>query len=102
MSKHIVSGYITARPITWGADKGKLCVSFSTYKPSHEYDPGCVVVREHSIEVEVADNFDPRPSQVKNLEAAKEEARAQFAKKVREIDDQIGRLLAIEMSAEPA
>lgn len=100
MSKHTITGYITAAPIMYSKDKGKLSVSFSTYKPSHEYEPERVVVREHTFEVEVSDKFDPRPGMVGNLEEAKREARAAYAKRVAQIDDQISRLLAIENSTE--
>lgn len=98
--KHTISGYITARSIRHGVNKGKLEVSFSTYRPHAEYSPDTVVVREHSFEVEVEDRFDPRPGMVANLEEQKREVRAEFAKKVREIDEQIQSLLAIENMVE--
>jgi hypothetical protein len=50
---------------------------------------------EHEFEVEVPDNFDPRPGQVAALEAKKEEMRADFAKRVKDIDDKINSLMAI-------
>jgi hypothetical protein len=100
MAKHTIKGYITAQPITYGKDKGKLAVSFSTYKPTAEFSPETVVVREHSFEVEVADNFDCRPGVVKNLEAEKERIQKEARTKVMQLDDWIGRLLAIENTVE--
>jgi hypothetical protein len=50
---------------------------------------------EHEFEVEVPDNFDPRPGQVAALEAKKKEIQAEFAAKVKQIEDQINSLLAI-------
>jgi 2',3'-cyclic-nucleotide 2'-phosphodiesterase (5'-nucleotidase family) len=97
--KHTITGFVTAAPIRYGKDKGQLSVSFSTYKPSPEYDPDRVVVFEHAIEVEVPDNFDPRPAMVANLEEKKRQVRAEFAKKVKELDEQIQSLLAIENAA---
>lgn len=47
------------------------------------------------IEVEVPDNFDPRPQQIAKLEEQKRLIQAEFAKKVAEIDDQIKKYLAI-------
>jgi hypothetical protein len=94
--KRTIDGFITATPIRYGKGKGGFDVSFSTYKPSAEYSPDTVVVREHSFEVDVDDKFDPRPGLVANLEEQKRLARAEFAKKVKEIDEQIQSLLAIE------
>lgn len=102
MSKHTIKGYITAEPITYGKDKGKFTVDFSTYRPSPEYEPSRVIVREHSFEVEVADSFDCRPGTIANLEAEKERIRKEAAAKVMKLDEWIGRLLAIENSAESA
>lgn len=96
--KHTITGYITARPVRYGEHRGELEVSFSTYAPSAEYSPDTVIVRQHSFEVEVADEFDPRPGLVANLEEQKREVRAAFAKKVKDIDDRIQSLLAIEMA----
>lgn len=60
---------------------------------------GYALVREQVFGVEVPDNFDPRPQLVKALEAEKEKARADFAKRVMEIDRRINELLALEHTA---
>jgi hypothetical protein len=57
---------------------------------------GRVFVKEHTTEIEVPDDFDPRPQQVAALEAEKQKARADFQRRVTEIDRQIQSLLAIE------
>ena len=57
---------------------------------------GYVTVMPHEIEVEVPDDFDPRQQQVAALEAEKQKARADFQRRVTEIDRQIQSLLAIE------
>ena len=54
-----------------------------------------IVVREHSIEIEVRDDFDPVPVQVAALQAEKKKIKADFSKRVMEIDREIGKLLAI-------
>ena len=100
MAKHVINGYITAEPIKYGPNKGQLAVDFRTYKPNPEYEPERVVVREHTLEVEVPDGFDCRPGTIANLEAQRERIRKEAATKVRQIDDWIGRLLAIENKAE--
>ena len=60
---------------------------------------GRVYVKEHTTTVEVPDDFDPRPQQVAALEAEKQKARAEFQKRITEIDRQIQSLLAIEGAA---
>ena len=57
---------------------------------------GRVFVTEHTTEIEVPDDFDPRPQQVAALIAEKQKARAEFLARVTEIDRQIQSLLAIE------
>jgi len=60
---------------------------------------GRIFVKEHLTTVEVPDDFDPRPLQVQMLEAEKQKARAEFQKRITEIDRQIQSLLAIEGAA---
>ena len=96
MAKHIVKGYITH---TQYSRTCKPTVSFSTFKPSAEYSPDTVVVSEHQIEVEVPDNYDPRAKLVAALEEQKRVIRAEFAKSVKDIDQRIQSLLAIEHTA---
>ena len=57
---------------------------------------GRVFVAEHTIEVEIPEAFNPLPSQLAELEAEKQKARADFQARVTEIDRQIQSLLAIE------
>lgn len=57
---------------------------------------GRVFVAEHTTEIEVPDGFNPLPEQVSMLKAEKEKARADFQRRVTEIDRQIQSLLAIE------
>lgn len=102
MSKHTISGFITYRAATY---TGEPIVSFLLYDPS-EYDKEDrnprIVVREHSFEVEIPDDFDPRPKMVAALVAAKEAARAEFAAKVVAIDRRINELLALENTVDAA
>lgn len=69
--------------------------TFSHYDSS-KYDEAQVVVQEHSFEVEVPDNFDPREGLVANLEREKRRISAEFQAKVTQINAQIQSLLAIE------
>lgn len=69
--------------------------TFSHYNSSM-YDSNLVMVQEHSFEVEVPDDFDPREGLVANLELEKKKITAEFQAKVTQINAQIQSLLAIE------
>lgn len=97
MAKHKIKGFITFNGSRYAADDARI--SFSPYKPSEEYSPNTVVVREHEFEVEVPDDFDPRAGLVANLEEQKKRVQAEFARAVRDIDQRIQSLLAIEHNA---
>ena len=89
--KVTIKGYITCTQYAWD---DKPTYSFYSFDPT-SYDSSTVKVMEHEFEVEVPDNFDPRPGQVAALEAKKKEIQAEFAAKVKQIDDKINSLLAI-------
>ena len=95
MAKHIVKGYVTFQQSRYSKVPE---IGFQMYKPSAEYSPDKVVVAEQEIEVEVTDNFDPRPQLVAALKEKKKLMEAQFAASVKEINDRIQSLLAIDMS----
>jgi len=59
-------------------------------------DGEMIFVGKAEVTFEVPDNFDPRPQQVKALEAKKRELQAQFAADVVEIESHICQLQAIE------
>lgn len=87
--KHTIKGYVVCST-TWD---DKLEFDFFSFEPSSGV---YTIVMEHSFEVEIPDNFDPRPGQIAALKAEKERVQAEFAKKVMEIDARINELLAIE------
>jgi hypothetical protein len=95
MAKQLIKGFLVYRTASyWDADER---VTFSMYDP-RECGTGDkeIVIREHEFEVEYPDDFDPRPQQIAELEKAKRKVRAEFAKAVKDIDDRIASLLAIE------
>lgn len=55
-----------------------------------------VKVADHTITVDVPDEFDPRPLIVQSLEREKEKLTAAFQARVTEINSQIQNVLAIE------
>lgn len=97
MSKHTVKGYITFKPAEFDFEQDR--VGFVDFKPTGATGWG-VLVREHTIEVELPDDFNPRAAQITALEEQREALRAQFAKSIRELDEQISKLQAIEYTPE--
>ena len=85
-----IKGYVTYSE-TWD---NRPSYSFYTFDPT-DYS-NLIIVMEHTFEVEVPDNFDPRPGQIAALKAQKEKVQAEFSKRVMELDEQINSLLAIE------
>jgi len=92
-----ITGFITYRE-PYGQEDNTHGFEFMCFDPT-PYSKDRIVVRPHSFEVEVPDNFDPRPQMVKALEAEKEKVRKDFAVTVARIDRQINELLALEHSA---
>lgn len=61
---------------------------------------GFVLVKPHSFEVDVPDDFDPRPKMVEKLEGEKRRITAEFNARVTDLNAQIQSLLAIENEAQ--
>lgn len=59
-----------------------------------------VLIREIDVEVEVPDDFDPRPNQIATLRKEKTQLLAEAHVKAENIDEQIQRLIAIEHKPE--
>ena len=95
MAKHTINGCIAYRTKDyWSADERFV---FYGFVPSED-DMDCIVVKEHSITFDVPNDFDPRPQQVKALEAEREKVRAEMSARITEINGRIQSLLAIEQS----
>lgn len=92
MAKHTIKGYITYQKREWMREEE---IGFQTYEPDPRYSKS-VVVREHSIEVEVPDDFNPIPQQVAVLEEQKRLARVELAEKLMHLDDEISKLQCLE------
>lgn len=94
--KQTVNGFITWRPAMYGSPTPSI--DFLTFDPrTSGVFSDRVVVREHSIEIEVEDDFDPRPTLRENLRAEEQQVRADFAKRIIQIQRKIGELEAITM-----
>jgi hypothetical protein len=62
--------------------------------------PEYVPIQPHEMEVEIPDDFDPRPKQVEILRQKKKEVLAAAQEKVNNLEEQIQRLLCIEFKPE--
>jgi hypothetical protein len=89
-----ITGFICARQYNWDLSPS---FEFLCYDPSAAgFDSNAVVIQPHSMTVEIPDNFDIRPGMVDKLRQERDKVSADFAKRVKEIDDRINSLLAIE------
>ena len=94
--KHTIHGHLYWHMTKYMKAPAFVFEKYDRREWSEDSRDGHVWIREHSIEVDVPDNFDPRPSMVEALRKEKERIRAEFAAKVTELDKQINNLLALE------
>ena len=99
MSKHTLTGWLYYKAASKYSKTDDPVITFLPFSPQHA-TPDCwgVPVREHSIEVEIADDFDPRPLQVKALDAEMNKVRAEFTARINELQAQKNKLLCLEMA----
>lgn len=64
--------------------------------------PDWALIRPLEIEVDIPDDFDPRPQQIDNLRKAKAEILAKAHVQAKNIEEQIQRLLCLEHKSEVA
>jgi hypothetical protein len=92
--KHTIEGFIIYEHYSW-EEKPTYTFSDSSSAPCTAQCNRALVM-EHSFEVDVPDDFDPRPGFVEQLKQEKEKLRAEFSKRVMELDERINSLLALE------
>lgn len=90
--KRTIKAFVVAQQYAW-QDKPEFSVlGFDPRECGlNEY----AVVCQTSFDVDIPDDFDIRPQQIAALEKRKQEVQAEFAAKVKELDDRINSLLAI-------
>ena len=93
--KKTLNGFISFRKNAW--DDGGF-----HWHPYEMAEHGYITVMPHSIEVDIPDDFDPRPQQIKALEEKQRAAGAAFAALTTEINRQISELQALEFTPEVA
>lgn len=95
--KRTIKGFITYRKCYFEEEPE---INFLVFDPRGVAGfEGYVVVKTHEIEIEVPDNFDPRPELIKSLQEKQQKARADFEKLCTDIQRQISELQALEHSA---
>jgi hypothetical protein len=85
-----VSGFILASQEAWQQEPEFI---FREYDASKYGSQDKVLVKEHTIEFDVPDNFDMRPGLVANLEAKKKALQAEFTARINEITRQINEII---------
>jgi hypothetical protein len=96
MSKHTIKGYLYYVHYDF-QEPGEFQIAF--HQSATMSGPEWTVIREHSFEIDLPDDFDPRALQIAALEAEKQKVRAEFAARITEIDRQISKLQALECAA---
>lgn len=92
-----IKGYVTASRYRWmGADE-PLRFNFQGWKPS-DNDTETFVVAEHEFDFDLPGDFNPQALEIHALNAQKEALAAAFALQVREINERLAKLQAIEHS----
>ena len=86
-----IVGYIHTVAYPW-QDKVEYVIMAQKVKQAYY---ACVSSDPIEVEVEVPDNFDPRPQYIEALEEKKRELKSEFAKQVTMLDEQIKKHLAI-------
>lgn len=92
--KHLIKGYLVYETASWRGDDERI--NFQGCKPWSSQQ--AILIGLHEFEVELPDNFDPRPEQIKALKAQKQKARADFELLCTQIQRQISELSAITMA----
>ena len=84
------------KPDEWDEDQSGI--TFSNFDFSSVGLGRKVLVNSQVITLEIPVNYDPRPQQIANLQAAKRQARADCTALETSIDCEISQLQALEMS----
>lgn len=101
MSKHTINGFLfMSYEYTPDYSNREWRPDFWPCKADE--NEGRIFIREHAIEVEIADDWDPLPQQVATLQAAKAEALAKYQATVADINERLSKLQALTHDPEVA
>jgi hypothetical protein len=76
----------------------KPSLAWSSTATMGEADPDWTLVGPHDFVIECPDDFDPRPAQLKAIDAKERSIRAEFTALITELQNRKNKLLALEMA----
>ena len=98
MAMHQIKGYVYWQQTRNMAKPVFVFDRYDRRKWDESSRDGHVFIGEQTIEVEVPDDFDPRPQMVASLDAEIAQVRAAMSVRIKELQEQKNRLLALEMA----
>jgi len=90
MAQQTIKGYAYHVDYGWGDP-----AEYRIYTSADQSDDNYTLIGPVEVQIEVPDDFDPRPAKIAALEAKKQEIRAKFAAAMTEIERKISELQAI-------
>jgi hypothetical protein len=78
---------------SWQTESYFEVFSYKISNENHSY------INSQEVEIEVPENYDPRPAQIAALEAQRQKVMAEFRKSVTDINRRISELSALEQAA---
>lgn len=95
MAKIKIKGFIVASQTSYEKEPSYY---FFSFKPNGEHHVQYVTIQEHTIEVDIPDNFDMTPGKIANLQELRRIENAKFAARVKAINEEISKLQCLEHS----
>ncbi|SOY79965.1 conserved hypothetical protein [Cupriavidus taiwanensis] len=90
-----VKGFVLGKKDSWQDQ-----VSF-TFHTAEMLEHGYITIAPYTLRVELPEGWDVRTAQIQMLERQKEKLRADLARRIQEINEEIQSLQAIEYTPEP-
>lgn len=91
-----VKHYLTASKYDWQHEWEFAWCDYK-YEPTPESKQTRIVIREQDFDLEIPDDFDPRPAMIAALEAQQKKATADYQALMTVLDGKIQQLRCIEM-----
>jgi len=89
-----VTAHIHYRKYAW-AQEGEFQIIYARLSE----DEHCIYIGQQEVEIEVPDNFDPRPAQIQALIDKRQSLMSETEARVQIINDRISNLQALEYTA---
>lgn len=99
--KHIVDGFIHAKRRAF-YEEGEGDYEYTWWGHADMSSCNYIMVCPHQLTIEVPDDFNPIPIEIANYRKEQQRIRAEAQSKVNLLEEQIGKLLALELKKEAA